>query len=250
MKCLVTADLHYSLKQWDWVLHAAGHFDLVILAGDHLDIASVLHTDAQSVVVLKYLDRIGRKVPLLAASGNHDGNERTPSNESVAAWLQDAREHGVFVDGDSLERGDWRFSLFPWWDGPETQAAVGRQMERAATLPVRRSAWVYHAPPDRTRVSWTGKGYFGDPQLAHWIGRYHPELVFCGHVHQSPFRSEGSWVDRIQGAWVFNAGRQIGPEPAFLVLDLETMIAHWQSQAGKETINLNHPDARPEPARE
>jgi Icc-related predicted phosphoesterase len=248
MKCLVTADLHYSLKQWDWVLRSAGHFDLVILAGDHLDIASVLDTEAQAVVVLKYLVRIGRQVPLLASSGNHDGIERTAANESVATWLQDAREDGVFVDGDTFERGQWRFALYPWWDGPETQAAVGRQMERDAALPPRRSAWVYHAPPDRTRVSWTGKGYFGDPMLEEWIGRYHPELVLSGHVHQSPFRSEGSWVDRVQGAWVFNAGRQIGPEPAFLVLDLESMTAAWQSQAGRETIDLKNPDARPEAA--
>jgi Icc-related predicted phosphoesterase len=248
MKCLVTADLHYSLKQWDWVLQAAGHFDLVVLAGDHLDIASVLDTDAQALVVSKYLVRIARQAPLLASSGNHDANERTPADEGVAHWLQDAREDGVFVDGDTFERGDWRFALYPWWDGPETQAAVVRQMERDAALPSRRSVWVYHAPPDRTRVSWTGKGYFGDPALEQWIARYRPELVLSGHVHQSPFRSGGSWVDRVQGAWVFNAGRQIGPEPTFLVLDLEAMTAAWQSQAGREIIDLSNPEARPETA--
>jgi Icc-related predicted phosphoesterase len=248
MKCLVTADLHYSLRQWDWVLHASGHFDLVILAGDHLDIASVLDTDAQAVVVLKYLDRIRRRVPLLASSGNHDGSERTPANESVATWLQEARQHGTFVDGDSFERGEWRFTLFPWWDGPESRAAVEQQMDRDALRPARRWAWVYHAPPDRTRVSWSYKGYPGDPALAGWIRRHRPELVLCGHVHESPFRSEGSWVERVEGAWVFNAGRQIGPEPAFLVLDLEAMTAHWRSQAGEETLDLKNPDARPEPA--
>jgi Icc-related predicted phosphoesterase len=247
MKVLVTADLHYSLKQWDWVLQAAGQFDLVVLAGDHLDIASALDTEAQAVVVLKYLERIGRRVPLLASSGNHDGSERTPANESVATWLQEARERGVVVDGDVFERGDWRFTLCPWWDGPETQAAVAQQLERDAALPARRWAWVYHAPPDHTRVSWTGKGHFGDPELAGWIRRYRPELVLCGHVHQSPFRAEGSWVDRVEGAWVFNAGKQIGPEPAFLVLDLEAMTASWRSQAGDETIDLKTPEARPEP---
>lgn len=245
MKCLVTADLHYSLKQWDWILQVAGQFDVVILAGDHLDIASALDPEAQAVVVLKYLERIGRRAPLLASSGNHDGSERTPANEKVATWLQEARELGVLVDGDTWERGEWRFSLCPWWDGPETQAAVARQLERDAALAARRWAWVYHAPPDQTRVSWTGKGHFGDPMLAAWIRRHRPELVLCGHVHQSPFRAEGSWVDRVEGAWVFNAGRQIGPEPAFLVLDLEAMTARWRSQAGEETLDLKAPEARP-----
>lgn len=245
MKCLVTADLHYSLKQWDWVLGVAGRFDLVVLAGDHLDIASVLDSETQAIVVLKYLQRISQRAPLLASSGNHDGSERSTSNESVAAWLKEARAHNVFVDGDSFERDGWRFTLFPWWDGPESQAAVDLQMAHIASLPTRRSAWVYHAPPDRTRVSWTGKSYFGDPQLEAWICRYHPELVFCGHVHQSPFRTGGSWVDRVHGAWVFNAGRQIGPEPTFLLLDLHSMIATWHSQAGREMIDLNNPEARP-----
>jgi Icc-related predicted phosphoesterase len=250
MKCLVTADLHYSLKQWDWVHQAAGQFELVILAGDHLDIASTLDAEAQAIVVLKYLERIGRRTRLLASSGNHDGSERNAANESTASWLQEARERGVIVDGDIFEQDGWRFTLCPWWDGPETRLAVARQLERDATRPKRRWAWVYHAPPDQTRVSWTGKGYFGDSELAAWIRAYQPELVFCGHVHQSPFRVPGSWVDRVEGAWVFNAGRQIGPEPAHLVLDLDAMTARWLSQAGEETLDLKNPGARPQPVGE
>jgi Icc-related predicted phosphoesterase len=96
-------------------------------------------------------------------------------------------------------------------------------------------------------VSWTGKGYFGDPILADCIRRYRPELVFCGHVHQSPFRPDGSWVDRVGEAWVFNAGRQLGPEPAFFELDLEAMTVRWRSQAGEEIVDLKKSDARPQP---
>jgi Icc-related predicted phosphoesterase len=208
----------------------------------------VLSTDTQAVVILKYFDHIRRRVPLLASSGNHDGNERTAANESVAAWLREARDKSVFVDGDSFERGDWRFTLYPWWDGPESQAAVQGLMQQTSTLPARRWIWVYHAPPDQTRVSWTGKGFFGDPILADCIRRYRPELVFCGHVHQSPFRPEGSWVDRVADTWVFNAGRQIGPQPAFFELDLERMTVRWRSQAGDEIIDLSDAQARPQPA--
>ena len=37
MRCLVVADLHYSLPQYDWLVNVADSFDLVIIAGDHLE---------------------------------------------------------------------------------------------------------------------------------------------------------------------------------------------------------------------
>jgi hypothetical protein len=59
----------------------------------------------------------------------------------------------------------------------------------------------------------------GDIELAQWIGRYGPGAVLCGHVHQSPFRPGGAWLDRIGSTWVFNAGRQYGRPPTHIILD-------------------------------
>jgi len=42
MKCLLTSDLHYTLKQFDWVISVAQNFDVVVIAGDHLDISSTV----------------------------------------------------------------------------------------------------------------------------------------------------------------------------------------------------------------
>ena len=48
MRCLVVADLHYSLPQFDWLPAAAPEFDVVIFAGDALDIGSfVMHQIGQ-----------------------------------------------------------------------------------------------------------------------------------------------------------------------------------------------------------
>ena len=55
MRCIVVADLHYSLPQFDWLLAAAHEFDLVIFAGDALNISSSVDVRAQIVVVKKYL---------------------------------------------------------------------------------------------------------------------------------------------------------------------------------------------------
>lgn len=60
-----------------------------------------------------------------------------------------------------------------------------------------------------------------------WIERYGPDLVMTGHMHQSPFKEGGSWVDRIGSTWVFNAGRQIGPLPTHVVLDLDPRMDLW-----------------------
>ena len=63
MRCLVVADLHYSLPQFDWLLAAADEFDLVIFAGDTLDIGSMVDFRAQILVVKKYLSLLARAHP-------------------------------------------------------------------------------------------------------------------------------------------------------------------------------------------
>ena len=72
MKLLIVADLHYTLPQFDWVLGAAHNYDAVILAGDLLDIGSMVDLGAQMVVVKGYLRRLRQATELLVCSGNHD----------------------------------------------------------------------------------------------------------------------------------------------------------------------------------
>ncbi|MEI6084523.1 MAG: metallophosphoesterase [Verrucomicrobiota bacterium] len=239
MKYLVVADLHYTLKQLDWVNLAAQDFDLVIIAGDLLDIASVVELDVQILVVMKYLKQIQPRTRLLTCSGNHDGDERNSGDESVAQWMQEARADGVLVDGDWFERDGCLFTICPWWDGPQTKAEVAALLQRDSLRPKNHWVWVYHAPPNGSPVSWTGKKYFGDSDLAGWIDQYRPQMVLSGHVHDAPFRKDGSWVDRIGSTWVFNMGRQIGPSPTHIIIDTESATASWYSLAGNEQIHLD-----------
>jgi predicted phosphodiesterase len=55
MRRLLVSDLHYTLKQSDWVLKEAGSFDVVVIAGDHLDISWNVELQAQTAVILTYL---------------------------------------------------------------------------------------------------------------------------------------------------------------------------------------------------
>jgi predicted MPP superfamily phosphohydrolase len=104
MKVLFVADLHYTLKQYDWLMANAAGYDAVLIGGDLLNLGSACDADVQIVVVDKYLNRVRQKTRVLVSSGNHDLDGRNAANEAVAHWLQEVKADGLFVDGDSVER--------------------------------------------------------------------------------------------------------------------------------------------------
>src|SRR5262245_52809024 len=111
MRLLLVADLHYSLPQYDWVLAMAADFDVVVIAGDHLDVASMVDGRAQSVVIRKYFARLREKSRLLICSGNHDLDSKNESGEKIARWLGAAQNEGVLSDGESLVIDDTLFTI-------------------------------------------------------------------------------------------------------------------------------------------
>lgn len=238
MRILSVADLHYSLKQWDWLQGAIKDYDLLVIPGDLLDIVSPVALDVQILVVKKYLRRLKDGIAVLVSSGNHDGDHRTEAGESVADWLREAAEQGIAVDGDSFEHEGYVFTLCPWWDGDATKQEVGQLLERDAAKPKSGWIWLYHAPPAGSPLAWDGKKEFGDVDLLHWIQRYQPDLVFAGHIHHAPFTKDGVWWDKIGKTLIFNAGRQIGPVPTHIEIDLDAGLATWRSLARVETVNL------------
>src|ERR1700729_2382139 len=106
MRCLVVADLHYSLPQFDWLVSAAPEFDLVICAGDALDVGSSVDFRAQIVVVKKYLALVSGTTRVIHCSGNHDLDERNAEGEKVSRWISEVRDLGIACDGDGLTVGD------------------------------------------------------------------------------------------------------------------------------------------------
>lgn len=234
MKILIASDLHYRLKQFDWLEKVASDYDAMIIAGDLLDISSHLDLNVQIVVISKYLKRISQKTRLLVCSGNHDGNEKNDNDEFIAPWLQKVRDSDLHVDGDNIYFEKTLITIFPWWDGEVTKNAVSEQFSMARQMQPEfsRWVWIYHAPPDNSPTSWNGNRFFGDRELNHWIDKYHPDIVISGHIHESPFKPAGSWIDKIGNTWVLNAGNYISDIPPYIILDLEGMTAEWHSLAG------------------
>jgi len=242
MRLLFVADLHYTLKQFDWLLAHAREYDVTAIGGDLLDLGSALDADVQIAIVEKYFDLLLEKTRLVVCSGNHDGDSRNAADESVATWLHSKRKAGLHVDGDTFDVGDATVTVCPWWDGEVSRAEVEAQLAREAAEVRGPWVWIYHAPPLGSRTSWTGRKFVGDEFLRGWIERFQPDIVLSGHVHNSPFYEEGSWVDRIGRTWVFNPGRQIGPQPTTITIDLPRMTAEWNSSAERSVRDLRVPE--------
>jgi Icc-related predicted phosphoesterase len=238
MRLLLVSDLHYSLPQLDWVVAAGPSFDVVVLAGDSLNISSAVPLDAQSVVVQRYLELIASTTRLVVSSGNHDLTGPDAAGEQSALWLHEQGDARIHTDGDALLIEQTLISICPWWDGPLGRAEVVAQLTADAARRPETWVWVYHWPPLGSPTCWTGRRDYGDADVREWIEEFQPEIVLAGHVHESPFKSDGSWMDRIGNTWVFNAGHQIGKVPAHIEFDLTAQQAKWLSIMGSESVDL------------
>jgi predicted phosphodiesterase len=187
MRVLLTSDLHYELRQYDWLIAAAAAFDAVVVAGDHIDAMLPVPTAVQIAALAATFGAVAAKSRLFVCSGNHDLNARNAEGEKTADWLGQSRGERLAVDGDTVATADTLFTVCPWWDGPHARA---------------RSA------------------------------------VLCGHIHEAPFKADGSWIDRVGDTWLFNAGRQIGDVPARVEIDFARHAARWVSLAGIDERSL------------
>ena len=272
MRFLLVSDLHYALQQYDWTTAVAPQFDVVVIAGDHLDGHSSVDGNVQIVVLLKCFERLMGRTRLLVSSGNHDLDSRDGGGERVARWMERVRALGIPTDGDSIvipgtgeesgggaaeeigeaARRDTLVTVCPWWDGESARKKIGGQISgdfarKRSDPTIGTWVWVYHAPPSGSPTCWDGKKHYGDAALFKWIDFYQPDLVFTGHIHQAPFSAEGSWIDRIGKTWIFNSGRQIGRTPAFVVVDTAAREAAWFSLQGAQSASLEQPLTRPLP---
>ncbi|MDF1823321.1 MAG: metallophosphoesterase [Verrucomicrobiales bacterium] len=239
MKILVVSDIHYSLQQYDWLTAKSSTYDLIIIAGDLMELASTVDLDTQASVVSQYFRRISAQVPLVVCSGNHDLLEDYAGVRS-AEWLEDLTIPGLTVDHGSFENEVLRILSFPWWETEEEKRRIESWLENQSNLDDPRPVfWVHHAPPLGAKTSWNGKRDLGDKSLVEWIERYAPDVVFSGHVHNAPYYGpKGSWIDRVGSTVVINGGRQTGARPATVELEFEDGLLTWCGMEGCEERSL------------
>ncbi len=161
MKWLIVSDLHYGLRQFDWVCEVASD----VRPGRHRGRPArprggVVPIEAQSVAVAR------RRSHGSARRGPARGVLRQPrprqtgrhASEKPAGWLQTARADQVLVDGDTdAEVGDSLVSVCGWWDGPSDGTPWSGGSRRRPCPAAARWVWVYHAPPTGSPLTWDGR---------------------------------------------------------------------------------------------
>jgi Icc-related predicted phosphoesterase len=239
VRILAVTDVHYRLGHFDWLLANSASADVIAISGDLADVASPVPLEVQIFVIERYLEQLAESAVVLVVSGNHDLDGPGVHGEQVASWLRRPRIGPVHSDGASVDIDGYRFTMCPWWDGPITRQEVDAQLEQAAVDRPRRWIWLYHAPPAGTVLCFDGRRKFPDQDLADWIARYQPDIVFTGHIHQAPWTEGGSWHDKLGDTYVFNAGHQVGKVPAHIRIDTSTGTVDWFGIFDNESITLD-----------
>ena len=244
MRCLVVGDLHFNLRQFDWITERLVDFDALVLTGDLLDLSGHQPHSRQLQTLLPLLQRWRARTHVLVASGNHDAVDR-PHRED---WLAIAGAAGCFVDGATVVFDRASFTLCPWRDDPQAEGALARLLAHAPVPDDRPWIWVHHEPPAGAAVSWAGRIARGNAGLARMVRRLRPHLVLSGHIHDAPFVEGGAWLDRMGPTWLVNPGRQPGDAPAHAVLDLAREEVTWAAAGGSDRRRLDLARPLPRPA--
>jgi predicted MPP superfamily phosphohydrolase len=95
MKMLFVADLHYTLKQFDWLMANATNYDPIVIGGDLLDLTSALDADIQILVIEKYLYRLRQQTRVVVCSGNHDLDSRVESSPNTEPGWEEAKRSAL-----------------------------------------------------------------------------------------------------------------------------------------------------------
>ena len=190
VRILAVSDLHYRLRQFDWLLAAAPAVDAVMIAGDLLDVRSPVALDVQAVAVRDGAARGSPGRPCCSRPrATTTSTAATPRGRRRARWMAPLPADGVHVDCTTVPLGDDLVTVCPWWDGPRTRAALDACLEGAAGRPRRRWIWVHHAPPAGSPLAWDGRRAWGDDVLSGWIARFAPDLVLYRARAPGPVRA-------------------------------------------------------------
>jgi hypothetical protein len=102
MKILLTADLHYRLPWYQWLIDQGPKYDLVCIAGDFLDIFNDEPRENHARVASVLVRELGRLTRVAVCSGNHDiaGRQVTVDRAPLYEWFVWLGDHPkILTDG-------------------------------------------------------------------------------------------------------------------------------------------------------
>ena len=122
MRILHLADLHIDSEWFDWVADRATEYDLVVLAGDLLDMFSNVPLHDQARACSDWL--LSLPVPTVVCSGNHDYRVSDPrvalDAQAEGRWLRSLCGRGRIIgaDGEVIAHAGLRIAINGWLQLP------------------------------------------------------------------------------------------------------------------------------------
>jgi DNA repair exonuclease SbcCD nuclease subunit len=117
MKLLLTADFHYRIHWFRWLIEQAPDFDLVCIAGDLLDMFKAETRLEQAREITRFIRKLADLVPVAICSGNHDNAGRLVSHDraSVYEWFIDLGTHrNIITDGSTRKLENLIVTAIPY----------------------------------------------------------------------------------------------------------------------------------------
>jgi Icc-related predicted phosphoesterase len=239
MKILLTADLHYRLTWFQWLIDQAPMYDLVCIAGDFLDIFNGEPRENQARVASVLVRELGRVTRVAVCSGNHDisGRQVTMDRAPIYQWFVWLADNPkIITDGVTRLVENLVVTTVPYHS---SRADKSIWLDRGRSIRKQRGGqWLilHHVPPN------IGPKVSGEErEAAEIFAEYQPDYFLGGHIHQLPYLGVNSAVQRIGQSTLLVPGQLLNaPVPNHIVLDTETGEAGWQTASREwipETLN-------------
>jgi Icc-related predicted phosphoesterase len=244
MKILLTADLHYRLHWFQWLIEQSPKYDLVCVAGDFLDIFHPEPREKQARAVSTLVRELAQRTRVAVCSGNHDDAGRliTADRAPVYEWFARLRDDPkITTDGSTQVIDNLIVTTVPY-HSPLPEKAIW--LDRGSSIRKQRGGqWLvlHHVPPS------FGMEASGEEREATEVfTEYQPDYFLAGHIHQFPYLRGNAPVKRIDRTTLIVPGQLLSaPFPNHVMLDTQAGLILWQA-ASQEWIPETFRDRFPE----
>jgi Calcineurin-like phosphoesterase len=228
MRLLLTADLHFHIHWFHWLIQQAPDFDLVCIAGDLLDMFRSETRMEQAREIRTLVRELANIVPVAICSGNHDNAGRLVSHDraSLYEWFIDLGTHrNIMTDGSTRKLEDLIVTAIPYHCSRQEKSIWldrGSTIRRQTGIP-----WiVLHHVPAKTGLGVSGE----ESEAAELLETYWPDYFVSGHDHGFPYTTGQSWNQRLSESRLLVPGQLLSaPIPNYIKLDTESGELSWHT---------------------
>ncbi|MBU0471342.1 MAG: metallophosphoesterase [Nanoarchaeota archaeon] len=171
MKILAFTDHHGSPEDFKEVARKAKSADIIICGGDF----TIFEHEIE--YIMEQINNLPKKV--LIIHGNHE-------DEETVRFLANHFKNVEFIHKGYYEIKDY---LFIGYGGggfsttdPEFEE-LSKQFKQI--MKGKKTILITHGPPYGTKTDKIGMGYVGNKSFTKFIKEAQPEIVICGHIHET-----------------------------------------------------------------